>query len=123
MQGDYRAARTLYEESLAIDRESGNEQGVASSLGNLGIIALEQGDLTLAKGLLEEALAINRRLDNPQGARPVADQSFTRSRQAGELHLSPLAARGSLVYQPRTGRQVGRRYRAHQLGRCDVRRR
>ena len=38
-QGDYPAARALYEESLAIGRELGDRSGIAGSLGNLGNVA------------------------------------------------------------------------------------
>ena len=97
IQGDYKAARTLYEESLAIDRDAGDQKGIASSLGNLGIIALEQGDLTLAKELLGEALAINRGLGNLQGLAPslinlslvaIKQEDFTLARSQLEEALS-----------------------------------
>src|SRR5258705_202564 len=39
-QGDYPAARALYEESLAIRRGLGDRFGIAGSLGNLGDLAV-----------------------------------------------------------------------------------
>ena len=59
--GDFAAARTLYEESLAIYREIGNRQGVAISLGNLGDISERQKEYAWAEGRalsLEQAIAL-----------------------------------------------------------------
>ena len=44
-QGDYAAARTLFEESLAILRQLDDPWGIAIALGNLGSVASEAGDL------------------------------------------------------------------------------
>jgi|SRR5579871_57973 len=66
-QGDFAAARALYEESLAIYRELGNKSGIAASLGNLGNVAKEQGDYAAARALYEESLAIRRELGDKLG--------------------------------------------------------
>jgi tetratricopeptide (TPR) repeat protein len=66
-QGDYPAARALYEESLAISRELGDRSGIASSLNNLGNAALNQRDYPAARALLEESLAIHRELGDRYG--------------------------------------------------------
>jgi len=71
LQGDYAAARTLYEEALAISRALDNAPGVASALGNLGIIAIEGGDYAAARARLEEGLQISRGLNDPQGVAPA----------------------------------------------------
>jgi predicted ATPase/DNA-binding SARP family transcriptional activator len=67
MQGDYAAARSLYEECLTLNRELGDKQGIAVSLGNLGLIALEQSDYPAARSLQEESLAIKRDLGDKHG--------------------------------------------------------
>lgn len=59
-QGDYTSARALFEESLTIRRELGDQEGIAQSLGNLGNVAHEQGDYASARTRLEESLAIRR---------------------------------------------------------------
>ena len=46
-QGNYAAARSLQEESLAISRELGDKRGIAGSLNSLGNVAKNQGDLRL----------------------------------------------------------------------------
>jgi non-specific serine/threonine protein kinase len=61
-QGDYTAARSLLEESLAIGRETENKKNIAWSLINLGRLALEMGDYAQARSLFEESLTINREL-------------------------------------------------------------
>src|SRR5438045_2261738 len=61
-QGDYTAARPLYEQSLAIRRELGDKGDIAGSLNNLGIVAYAQGDYASARPLYGESLAIRREL-------------------------------------------------------------
>jgi tetratricopeptide (TPR) repeat protein len=59
-RGDYGRAVALHEESLALRRELGDKWGIASSLGNLGLVAFERGDYARAVALLEEGLALAR---------------------------------------------------------------
>src|SRR5262249_45816271 len=66
-QGDYEAARSLYDESLAISRELGNKVSIAISLNNLGKIAREQGDPRAARALHRESLLIRRELGDSGG--------------------------------------------------------
>jgi predicted ATPase/DNA-binding winged helix-turn-helix (wHTH) protein len=61
-QGDYPAARTLHEESLAIKRARGDRLGTAGSLNNLGALAYDEGNYAAARGFFEESLAIAREL-------------------------------------------------------------
>lgn len=64
---DYRAARTLHEESLAIYRELGDKQGIAFVLNGLGHITQEQSDYAAACRFHEESLAIRRELRDKEG--------------------------------------------------------
>jgi tetratricopeptide (TPR) repeat protein len=66
-QSDYPATLALAGESLAICRELGDKQGIASALIKLGNAATEEGDFTTASGQLEEALATWRELDDKHG--------------------------------------------------------
>jgi predicted ATPase/DNA-binding SARP family transcriptional activator len=66
-QADFRAARALHEESLAIQRRSGDQSGIARSLIWLGSISREQGDYAAAGALYEESRAIYRELRDRSG--------------------------------------------------------
>jgi len=61
-QGDYAAARTLNEESLAIRQELGDKPGVATMLNNLAIVAGLQHDMPGAREINNESLALFREL-------------------------------------------------------------
>jgi predicted ATPase/DNA-binding CsgD family transcriptional regulator len=65
-QGDYGAARTLFERSLAFYRELRDDEGVASSLIYLGFVAvLSQENLETVPALEEEAVGLRPRLRDP----------------------------------------------------------
>jgi non-specific serine/threonine protein kinase len=59
-QGDYAAAKQLYEESLSIRRGLDDRLGIAASLANLANVAAEQSDYQLARALHHESLGIRR---------------------------------------------------------------
>jgi predicted ATPase/DNA-binding SARP family transcriptional activator len=61
-QHDYDDALALYEESLAIRRDLGDQREVARSLHDLGWLRLHQGGYADARALLEESLATRRTL-------------------------------------------------------------
>jgi predicted ATPase/DNA-binding SARP family transcriptional activator/Tfp pilus assembly protein PilF len=65
-QGDYNAARGLYEHSLALRRRLDDRLGTTAALVGLGNLAALQGRLGAAGELFEESLAIGRDLDEPQ---------------------------------------------------------
>ena len=70
-QGDYRQAKVLCEESLALFRELGEKRGIATSLNGLGLIVGQatraRNDYALARALYEESLAIRRELGDLWG--------------------------------------------------------
>ncbi len=66
-QGDYTAARPLYQAALDLRRQLGDQQGVASSIANLGVVAMNQGDYAAARALYQEGLAIDRQLGDNWG--------------------------------------------------------
>jgi tetratricopeptide (TPR) repeat protein len=65
--GDFAAARMLFEDSLALWRESGDKRGIATSLNDLGWVAWWQGDYTAARALSEEGLMRWREIGDKQG--------------------------------------------------------
>ena len=66
-QGDYRTARALYEECLAIRREMGDKVGTALSLFNLGNVTLAQGESSTARALNEDCLSLYREMGDKSG--------------------------------------------------------
>jgi len=66
-QGDYPATRALNEQCLAMRQALGDQKGIASSLINLGNVAIEQGDYGAARALFEKSLAIRRQLNDLWG--------------------------------------------------------
>lgn len=67
LEGDYPAARALYEDTIAIARGLGDRSGIAATLNNMGSVASAQGDNDRALELWEESLAIRRELGDRRG--------------------------------------------------------
>jgi len=59
-QGDYDAAETLYQASLALRRSAGDERGVALTLNGLGILADDVGEYDRALTLQQESPGASR---------------------------------------------------------------
>lgn len=66
-QGDRPAAQQLFEQSLTLFREAGDDKGVAETLTALGGVPFQGGDYPRAHELLTQALELWRRLDNSRG--------------------------------------------------------
>jgi len=87
-QSDYPATTSFAAESLAIYREVGDKQGIASALIKLGNAATEVGDYASASGFLEEALAVWRELEDKHGtARALISLGWAALRP-GDYHLA-----------------------------------
>ncbi|MEA2537154.1 MAG: hypothetical protein QOF11_1388 [Chloroflexota bacterium] len=68
MQGDFQAASTFHESSLALHRRMGDRQSVAYASNNLANAALQLGDHARARALYEEAIALTSELGDRRGA-------------------------------------------------------
>ena len=66
-QGDYRAARALHEEALAIWRAHDDRAGMANALNNLGSDHYYAGDYASARACYEESLRLRRALGDRWG--------------------------------------------------------
>ena len=67
--GDRETARSFLEESLRLDRRSGDEHGLALSRSYLGLLYLLGGDLEAAREHLEAGLEALRRVGDPEEVR------------------------------------------------------
>ena len=67
-EGDLDAAQARFLGCLALYRQAGDTQRVATVLHNLGLTAQDRGDLEEAMGWFEESLALQRALGNARGA-------------------------------------------------------
>ncbi len=65
--GDYYAAASFQEQGLAISRELGDVDGVATALSSLGNLAFAQGQYRQAQSLFEECLALWREQADTSG--------------------------------------------------------
>lgn len=98
-QGDYAAARRLFEASLALWRELGDSRGIATALNDLGWVAWRQGDYTAARTLSAESLVRWRELGDSRGiATSLTNLGRTAHHQgdyttASALHQEGLALR------------------------------
>jgi tetratricopeptide (TPR) repeat protein len=66
-QGDYRAARQLAEECVALNREQGRVFGMGYALSNLGMICLSQGEPGAAYAYSKESVAVMRSIEHQRG--------------------------------------------------------
>jgi predicted ATPase len=65
-QGDYAAAESLLNESLAVARELGDKRGIAVCLNALGAYARDRGEIALSRTLFEESLELWRGIGDPR---------------------------------------------------------
>jgi predicted ATPase/DNA-binding NarL/FixJ family response regulator len=66
-QGDYAAARALFEAGLALRRELDDRPGALGALSGLGAAAMQSGDDVTAEACFQEALATQEALDDKLG--------------------------------------------------------
>ena len=102
-QGDFQVARELFEQSLWVHRQLGDQPGVAFSLTNLGMVAHEQGDYGAAVSLLGEGAAGFRRAGDAWGESMSLRYLGVSVQALGDHAL----ARSSLEECLRLARQVG----------------
>ena len=107
VQGDFAAARALYEESLAIRRQRGNRPGIALSLNSLGNLSYNQGDFAAARALYEESLAIRRAVEDRPGIAMSLLNLGSIAHGQGDLATARALLEESLALQRQTGYQQG----------------
>jgi len=96
-QTDFRAARPLLEQGLALSRGLDDRLGLARSLNNLGSLAFEQGDYPVAQSLYEESLAVWRELGDKRGAAGLLGNLALVAWERGDLGPARTLAQESLA--------------------------
>lgn len=120
-QGDFDAARKIYEESFAATQKAGDREQMIIALHGLSALAARDGDISTARKLTEQQLAISRDLNDklktafslsslgdlslaandPAAARTCIEESLAISRDIGDKHLEStnLLNLGAVAYR------------------------
>ena len=127
MQGDFRAASSFHEGSLALHRQLGDRQSVAYAANNLANTALQLGEHDRARALYEETLELTRELGDRRGvifgsinlaavatsegdfetARQLQDQILTTIRGLGDPWIEAFALDAFGTSASRAGDRAG----------------
>src|SRR5262249_5956985 len=96
-QGDDSAAVPLLEQSVALYRAAGDQDGLIFALNNLGMAVAEGGDLERATELFEEGLALDRAVQVPLRVAMQATNLTTLALAAGDLDLAQARSEEALA--------------------------
>ena len=116
-RGDYREAKRLYQETLAIAEELGDRSGIAASKHQLGMIAQDTGDYQEARRLYQESLAIAEELGDRSGIARSKGQLGTIAQLSGDCQEARRLYQESLAIAEELGDRSGIAISKHQLGR------
>lgn len=107
VQGEPGKARLLWEESLALSRELGDKQGIASSLNNLGVLAHQLGDFDTSRAVQEESLALRRELGDKQGIAASLNNLGLIAQAQGDYTLARVRHEEALTRRRELGDTLG----------------
>lgn len=106
MLGELQEARALFERSLALCRQSGDEMTAVRALNSLGVVAWQENDLALARTHLTEALTILREANDLRQQMAVLNNLGLAAQAQGDYD----AARGYYEESVAVGRRQDDRY-------------
>ena len=115
-KGDLARAVELFEESLALYRESGDEGGVAIVIVQLGQIARTRGEHGRAVALSDEGLALSRKLGDRMGAAIALNTLGCVERQRGDAESAMARHEESLAIFVELGHDRAVAYTLTNLG-------
>jgi serine/threonine protein kinase/tetratricopeptide (TPR) repeat protein len=104
-QGDLETAKTLYEQALAIARQTGDKKATGRELANIGLIYTQQGDFTTGKKFYQEALEAFREVGDKHGMEVVIANTGESLHAEGRLGDALAEYKDALVL----AREVGHR--------------
>jgi len=105
--GQFTRAIDLYEQALAIDRETGNREGETAALGGLANSYGDLGQFTRAIGLYEQALAIDRETGNRRSEAVQLGNLANRYAQLGQSARAIGLYEQALAIDRETGDRAG----------------
>jgi non-specific serine/threonine protein kinase len=115
-QGELAGARAMYEESLALRRELGDERGIANTLHNLAILMREQGELDRAAPFYEESHDLYRKLGEPRNIAISLNSIASLAVDRGDYARAEAAIREGLDISRSVGYTLGVGTALHNLG-------
>ena len=99
-QGKVAAARSLFEESLALWRELGDQRAVARALSNLANVVKMEGDFPRVRSLYVECLSIFKELGDRTGVAWALDYQGDVAREQGDFSAARiLYEQGLAIFQ------------------------
>jgi tetratricopeptide (TPR) repeat protein len=115
-RGDFVAARTHYDEAIALRRGLGDNLGLARTLNNFGILAYERGDYAKATQLYEETLRLRRALGDRAGIAYSLNGLGVVARQQGDYAIAAARFEESLAIAREFGDRAAIARVLHNLG-------
>ena len=106
-QGDYAAARTYYQDSLALEKELGDRSGIATTLMNLGNVVLRQGNYAAARTYYQDSLAIKKELGDRLGIAQVLGSLGSVAASQGDDAAARIYYQDSLAISKELGDRSG----------------
>ncbi|MBB6645735.1 tetratricopeptide repeat protein [Halobellus ruber] len=116
-RGAYQKAQTEYEKRLNEAQDTGDRQGEAKSLDNLGVVAKNLGEYENAREYLQQSLTIFRDIDNRQGEAQSLGNLGAVAENLGEYEDARKYLQESLVIKRNIGNRQGE---AESLGHLGV---
>jgi tetratricopeptide (TPR) repeat protein len=105
--GDTATAVTHMEKCLALYRELGNQEGIASTLRILGFLHFRLSEYETAKEFMEESLELFHVLENEEGTAAVLQNLAYVANKQGDLEIARAYADDSLAMRRRSGNRFG----------------
>jgi len=105
-QGDYGRATALFEESLAVARELGDQKGIVMAFVGRGNVTMRQGDFDTATALFEEGLEVARHLEDKWFMAWTLSQMGASARHKGDYAKAvALCEEGVAMFRALGGKQ------------------